>query len=1225
MWFSLSLVLVAVATGQQRRVASVEIPAECSGCDPAGQPATWTLHASTNCYAGFGAEDLETPRGNPCCKCASIDDCFAQCAATAGCEAVVVTSTSPLLCYRRGYVDLSSCVADVGYDTYIMPSVPPKSDGGGGGDGVQLKAMSFNAIGCNDVDATMPLYTKVWMVGRGLIGTLPSQLTTLTRLSEIDASGNQISGTLPSQLMNLTSLSLLGLAFNAISGTLPSQPANSGLIQLGLHTNQLSGTLPSQLADLVHLSLSENRALSGTLPSQIAHLTRLRLLMLDATALSGTLPPQLRDMTKMNYLSLYDDALSGTLPSYWPMNVSEIQQLYLSDNAISGTLPVRQLVPRLQEENGLQILILSNNQFELPSSLDLHALAHACSGRLCKGVPPHSCSAFGNARLSMSNPYKCVRCRLQPDTLFALLAFSASIASLLLVIFVGTMLQHPEMLERSLSTVAIGVQNAQAIALMGRLHLRLPPTFAHVAQMLSEIFTLGVHAGCLMEGRERDAANIAATSSGEDRIFWAFSYIFCGVALALFLSSLLAELALHCCRWRRSADGAVAALSVTFTLLLIVSLQATSAIFVAAAAPQEEPAGFPFRAVPAHIELIRAFQKAQHIQRVRRNALVTGGITLASALLAVQLGVLLRFVLALRTYQLLHLQGWPLQQPPRHALRWQLVLWARQAALLLICIACGIFLQNAADKQVVTYTSTALSLLVVLASLVCQCRFQPFIYDQQNKLEEMLLCLHGLLLALGWASDGIARSAAHATPLSSALEALMLLLLFGGMLGSFVWLLGDLRDAKLDLGRRLDKIGAAIDEPVHERLLAGDVRLLRCSWLMDHEASNAAFDRDERGTPIIRRLQDLPDAAFASPAEAEALYSAGERKVLVLSHGWQTPGHCDPHGTTLERVRAFLATKAAAHSECLLFWDMASLPQRPRTANLNASFRRALKEMGSFYASIASTAVIQVKHMPDPAQLPKAACVTVSNLPESATEADVRAALSGYPACNLIELSWEDEEVLPGETPERKNGRYIARFASHEQACEVVKELKTARPPALAGAGIFPYYNSRPYDERGWCVFEQGAASVVLAHFEEAERQGRTLPARLAAAQAARRKVIEVSDDGTPKKLEHGGVAPDLRGVAPDLLLDDVTDKLRDEGGDVRFTGTGDRAMVCELLTKFEWTIHTSLSMGVNLTESARRVLARPATGWCWPILRYASLNRVEAVREVQLGADTNA
>ena len=47
-------------TAACERVASVEFPAECGGCDPAGQPATWTLHASTNCYAGFGAEDLES-------------------------------------------------------------------------------------------------------------------------------------------------------------------------------------------------------------------------------------------------------------------------------------------------------------------------------------------------------------------------------------------------------------------------------------------------------------------------------------------------------------------------------------------------------------------------------------------------------------------------------------------------------------------------------------------------------------------------------------------------------------------------------------------------------------------------------------------------------------------------------------------------------------------------------------------------------------------------------------------------------------------------------------------------------------------------------------------------------------------------------------------------------------------------------------------------------------
>ncbi|EOD36137.1 hypothetical protein EMIHUDRAFT_226704 [Emiliania huxleyi CCMP1516] len=91
-------------------------------------PATWTLHASTNCYAGAGAEDLETPSGSSCCTLPSRVDCFARCDATAGCEAVVVTSTDPVLCYRRRSVDLSSCAqGDTSYDTYCFTYYAPKA------------------------------------------------------------------------------------------------------------------------------------------------------------------------------------------------------------------------------------------------------------------------------------------------------------------------------------------------------------------------------------------------------------------------------------------------------------------------------------------------------------------------------------------------------------------------------------------------------------------------------------------------------------------------------------------------------------------------------------------------------------------------------------------------------------------------------------------------------------------------------------------------------------------------------------------------------------------------------------------------------------------------------------------------------------------------------------------------------------------------------------------
>ena len=97
-----------------------------------------------------------------------------------------------------------------------------------------------------------------------------------------------------------------------------------------------------------------------------------------------------------------------------------------------------------------------------------------------------------------------------------------------------------------------------------------------------------------------------------------------------------------------------------------------------------------------------------------------------------------------------------------------------------------------------------------------------------------------------------------------------------------------------------------LDEPIRERLRDGTIRLLRCDWLILPE-SDALLGRDPRsGNPIILRRQDMPDAAYFSPDEAAALFSRGDRSVLVLSYGWHTGPHSDPHGLTLTKVRRYL-------------------------------------------------------------------------------------------------------------------------------------------------------------------------------------------------------------------------------------------------------------------------------------------------------------------------------
>ena len=90
----------------------------------------------------------------------------------------------------------------------------------------------------------------------------------------------------------------------------------------------------------------------------------------------------------------------------------------------------------------------------------------------------------------------------------------------------------------------------------------------------------------------------------------------------------------------------------------------------------------------------------------------------------------------------------------------------------------------------------------------------------------------------------------------------------------------------------------------------------------------------------------------------------GDRSILSLSHGWLTALHPEPHGTTLAAVRRFLLFDTAAAGEAGLFWDFASLPQRgpngeARTEEEKRIFNRGLEVMGSFYASVTGTPVIQ--------------------------------------------------------------------------------------------------------------------------------------------------------------------------------------------------------------------------------------------------------------------------
>ena len=161
----------------------------------------------------------------------------------------------------------------------------------------------------------------------------------------------------------------------------------------------------------------------------------------------------------------------------------------------------------------------------------------------------------------------------------------------------------------------------------------------------------------------------------------------------------------------------------------------------------------------------------------------------------------------------------------------------------------------------------------------------------------------------------------------------------------------------------------------------------------------------------------------------------------------------------------------------------ASLPQKgadgaERTAEETETFKLALEAMGLCYASMSGTAVVQLTDIPPrPAEYDG----RITLFGSSATEAALREDLRRF---------GEVLEVSVGR------GQAHARFATHEQAESCVADCRRRKGKA---ADIDFVYNATAYDKAGvgepehcrerysgWCTFEQGVSTMVVAHLAEA-------------------------------------------------------------------------------------------------------------------------------------------
>ncbi|XP_010465401.1 PREDICTED: probable leucine-rich repeat receptor-like serine/threonine-protein kinase At3g14840 [Camelina sativa] len=244
-----------------------------------------------------------------------------------------------------------------------------------------------DAVTCNCSSGTCHV-TNITLKGQDLQGSLPTDLSGLPFLQQIDLTrnylkgyippewgsssliaisllGNRITGPIPKELANLTNLYSLVLEYNQISGNLPPQLGDlPNLQRLLLSSNYLTGEIPSTFARLTTLTdfrISDNQ-FTGTIPDFIQNWKGLEKLVIQASGLVGPIPsaigllgtikdlritdlsgpespfPPVTNMKSLKYLILRNCNLTGHLPTYLGERIA-VKNLDLSFNKLSGPIP----------------------------------------------------------------------------------------------------------------------------------------------------------------------------------------------------------------------------------------------------------------------------------------------------------------------------------------------------------------------------------------------------------------------------------------------------------------------------------------------------------------------------------------------------------------------------------------------------------------------------------------------------------------------------------------------------------------------------------------------------------------------------------------------------------------------------------------------------------------------------------------------------------------------
>ena len=202
--------------------------------------------------------------------------------------------------------------------------------------------------------ANFPDLTVVEMSDQNLSGTIPTFISSNTKLTILQIQGNQITGGISSFP---TKLILGDYSNNLMTGSIPASIPTS-LRTLNINNNLLTGGLPSNLGGLTTLNVGNN-LLSGSIPSNLGSLI---LFDVSHNQLSGVIPSF--PIALVTFIA-NNNTLTGSLPAFF-----NVRTLDVSFNSLMGVVPA---VPA-----GFVLLKLQNNQFTSVGTLGTALTTNTC-------------------------------------------------------------------------------------------------------------------------------------------------------------------------------------------------------------------------------------------------------------------------------------------------------------------------------------------------------------------------------------------------------------------------------------------------------------------------------------------------------------------------------------------------------------------------------------------------------------------------------------------------------------------------------------------------------------------------------------------------------------------------------------------------------------------------------------------------------------------------------